>query len=132
MRFTNSMRAIELLKKYASAQTRYKRTVELDEGQEFVFYHQPLTMAEQEAVLARCKSSESNEFAIQLLIAKAQDDKGNALFAAGDFADLKHMIRRSKAEEIIGCLMREDTENEVDLDMKSGEDTVQKGKKTPA
>ena len=119
-----TVRAIDLLQKYASAQTVYRREVKLDKDQSLVFYHQPLTMAEQEALLNRCKTSEGNEFALQLLIAKAQDEKGKPLFSAGDYATIRNMVRRSTAEKIINCLMQEDSEYEVELDMKSSSATV--------
>ena len=119
-----TVRAIDLLQKYASAQTVYRREVKLDGGQSLVFYHQPLTMAEQESLLKRCKTSEGNEFALQLLIAKAQDEKGKPLFNAGDYATIRNLVRRSTAEKIINCLMQEDSEYEVELDMKSGSAAV--------
>ena len=60
-------------------------------GEEYEFYHTHLTLAEREKIKASQKDKEdSNEFALKLLIAKAQHKDGSKMFAPGLYAELKN------------------------------------------
>ena len=60
-------------------------------GEEYEFYHTHLTLAEREKIKASQKDKEdSNEFALKLLIAKAQHKDGTKMFAPGLYAELKN------------------------------------------
>ncbi len=76
-----ALRAIDRLKKAANLEA-VKKTVELSDGTEFEMWVTPLTMAEREKAQKRAGSDDANAFALQLLLTKAHDDAGRALFVA--------------------------------------------------
>ena len=71
-----SLRAIDRLRQAANLEPA-KKIVELSDGSTFEMYVTPLTMAERERAQRNAKSEEATAFALQLLIAKAQDSNGN-------------------------------------------------------
>ena len=75
-----SLRAIDRLRQAANLEP-VKKTVELTDGSTFEMFVTPLTMAERERAQKNAKSEEATAFALQLLIAKAQDENSNRLFA---------------------------------------------------
>lgn len=86
------MRALDRLKKAANL-VPVKKVVTLSDGEEFEFYCTPLTMAERERAQKNAGSDEATAFALQLLIAKAQDANGQPMFKGGDVAELKNEVR---------------------------------------
>ncbi len=85
-----AVRAIDRLKKAANLEA-VKKTVELSDGTEFEMWVTPLTMAERERAQKRAGSEDPNAFALQLVIAKSQDENGNAYFC-----QVKLMCSRTK------------------------------------
>jgi len=81
-------RAIDRLKKAANLEAT-KKEVTLSDGTIFEMWVTPLTMAERERAQKGTKSDDANEFALRLLMTKAQDENGQRLFALGE-------IERSK------------------------------------
>ena len=57
------------------------------------FWSTPLTMAQREKANWDAKSDDINQFALQLLLAKATDESGAKLFSPGDLAVLKNGAR---------------------------------------
>lgn len=111
------MRAIDRLRRAANFEP-IKQEIVLDNGDEFVFYVTPLTAAEREKAQKDAKSDNANDFAMQLLVAKAQDENGERLFKAGDIPVLKREILDQDLQKLILAVLRPDSEDS-EADMKS-------------
>jgi hypothetical protein len=94
------MRALDRLKKAANL-VPAKKTVELSDGTTFEFYCSPLTMAEREKAQKDAGSEEATAFALQLLVQKAKDETGLALFKAGEIAELKNEVRDADLQTLM-------------------------------
>lgn len=99
-----SSRALERLKKAANL-VPVKRIVTLWNGDEFEFWSTPLTMAEREKAQKAAKSDDANLMALQLLVAKAQDEDGNRMFTSGEIAELKNEVRDEDLQAIMLALV---------------------------
>ena len=91
---------LEQLKKAANL-TPVKKTVELQSGGIFEFWCTPLTMAERERAQKGAKSDDANEFALRLLMTKAQDENGQRLFKAGEIDILKNEVKDSDLQSLM-------------------------------
>ena len=103
--------ALERLKKAANLQP-VKKVVTLSDGTEFEFWRSPLTMAERERAQKTAKD-DTNAFALQLLLMKAQDEDGNRMFSGGQAAELKNEVRDADLQALMLAVISED---EVDED----------------
>jgi hypothetical protein len=108
-----ALRAIDRLKKAANLEA-VKRTVELSDGSEFEMWVTPLTMAEREKAQKRAGSDDANAFALQLLIAKAQDDAGQALFIPGEIDVLKHEVKDKDLQSLMLAILTDEEEEAID------------------
>jgi hypothetical protein len=108
-----ALRAIDRLKKAANLEA-VKKTVELSDGTEFEMWVTPLTMAEREKAQKRAGSDDANAFALQLLITKAQDDAGQALFAPGEIDVLKHEVKDKDLQALMLAILTDDEEEAID------------------
>lgn len=99
------MRAIDRLRKAANFEP-IKQEVILNDGSEFVFYVTPLTASEREKAQKDAKNDSANDFAMQLLIAKAQDENGERLFKPGDIPVLKKEVLDEDLQNMILCVLR--------------------------
>ena len=105
-----SLRAIDRLRQAANLEP-VKKIVELSDGSTFEMYVTPLTMAERERAQRNAKSEEATAFALQLLIAKAQDQNGNNLFAPGEIDVLKHEVKDKDLQALmVAVLTQEESE----------------------
>ena len=110
-----SGRALDRLKKAANL-TPVKRIVVLSNGDEFVFWSTPLTMAERERAQKQAKSDEATQYALQLLVNKATDENGERMFKAGEVAELKNDVRDEDLQALMLALITGDgnvTEDEA-------------------
>lgn len=112
------LRAIDRLRKAANFEP-IKQEVVLSNGDEFIFYVTPLTAAEREKAQKNAKNDSANDFAMQLLIAKALDENGERLFKAGDIPVLKQEVIDEDLQKIILCVLRPDDGDEASDDLKS-------------
>lgn len=112
------MRAIDRLRKAANFEP-IKQVVELVDGSELVFYATPLTAAEREKAQKDAKSDSANDFAMQLLIAKALDENGERIFKPGDIPVLKREIFDEDLQKLILCVLKPNGSAEAELDSKS-------------
>ena len=94
------VRAIELLKNNFGVSQTYKHDVVKDDQIILTVYWHPLTIAEREVIQRKSTSEDTNEFALQLMIAKALDEDGNKLFQDGDKASLRREVEASILQEI--------------------------------
>ena len=106
-------RQIDRLKKAANLEP-IKKTVELSDGTEFEMWVAPLTMAERERAQKRAGSDDANAFALQLLIAKAQDEMGNALFIAGEVDVLKNEVKDKDLQSLMLAVLSDDESEGID------------------
>ena len=108
-----ALRAIDRLKKAANLEP-IKKTVELSDGTEFEMWVAPLTMAERERAQRNAKSDDANAFALQLLLAKAQDANGQKLFNAGEIDVLKNEVKDKDLQALMLGVLTDDEAAEMD------------------
>ena len=96
----NNLSALDRLRKAANLEPK-KKEVELSDGSIFEMYVSPLTMAERERAQRQAKSDDSNAFALQLLLAKAQNENGMKLFNAGEIDVLKNEVKDSDLQNLM-------------------------------
>ena len=108
-----ALRAIDRLKKAANLEA-VKRVVELSDGTEFEMWVTPLTMAERERAQKRAGSDDANAFELQLLIAKDQDEMGNALFVAGGIDVLKNEVKDKDLQALMLAILTDDEKEAID------------------
>ena len=111
-------RAIDRLKKAANLKST-KKEVTLANGDVFEFWSAPMTMAQRERANRDAKSDDVNQFALQLLLQKAEDSNGSKLFSPGDVADLKHSVRDDDLQKLMLAVIQEPEEEAAELDLKS-------------
>jgi len=106
-------RAIDRLKKAANLEAT-KKVVTLSDETKFEMWVTPLTMAERERAQKRAGSDDANAFALQLLISKAQDDAGKALFIAGEIDVLKNEVKDKDLQALMLAILTDDEEEAID------------------
>jgi len=113
-----TIRAIDRLRKAANFEP-IKQQITLADGSEFIFYAAPLTAAEREKAQKDTKSDNANDFAMQLLIAKAIDENGEKLFKPGDIPVLKREVEDEDLQKIILCVLKPRGSEDAEPDTKS-------------
>ena len=106
MASTKTMRAIDRLRKAANLQATRKE-VTLSDGTVFEMWVTPLTLAEKERAQRMAKSDDANEFALRLLLTKAQDETGQKLFQLGEIDVLKNEVRDSDLQKLMLSIIQE-------------------------
>lgn len=109
----SNLRAIDKLRKAANLEP-VKKKVELSDGTIFEMFVAPLTMAERERAQKNAKSEDANAFALQLLIAKAQDQNGNKLFSPGEIDVLKHEVKDKDLQSLMLSVLTDEESEELD------------------
>ena len=104
-----TMRAIDRLRKAANLEAT-KKQVTLSDGTLFEMWVTPLTLAEKERAQRMAKSDDANEFALRLLLTKAQDETGQKLFQLGEIDVLKNEVRDSDLQKLMLSIIQEDQE----------------------
>lgn len=112
-----ALNLIEKLKKAANLKPS-KKTVVLTNGEVVEFYCAPLTMAERQKAQAQAKNDDTNELALQLLVNKAVDDKGERLFNVSHISELKYMCREQDVQALMLAVISDSEEEEAPTDMK--------------
>ena len=101
------LRAIDRLKKAANLEAT-KKEVELSDATVFEMWVSPLTMAERERAQKGAKSDDANEFALRLLISKAQDENGQRLFQMGEIDVLKNEVKDADLQKLMLAVLTDD------------------------
>lgn len=109
----SNLRAIDKLRKAANLEP-VKKVVELSDGTSFEMFVTPLTMAERERAQRNAKSDDANAFALQLLVAKAQDSNGQKLFNAGEIDVLKNEVKDKDLQALMVGVLTDDEAAEMD------------------
>jgi hypothetical protein len=112
------MRAIDRLRKAANFEP-IKQVVELVDGSEMVFYVSPMTALEREKAQKDAESDTANDFAVQLLLAKALDENGERLFKPGDIPVLKREVEDEDVQKLIFCVLKPRGSKDAEPDSKS-------------
>mgnify|MGYP003152611198 FL=1 len=105
----SNLSALDRLRKAANLEPR-KKEVELTDGSVFEMYVTPLTMAERERAQKQARSDDANAFALQLLIAKAQDADGRKLFNAGEIDVLKNEVKDTDLQNLMLAVINSEEE----------------------
>ena len=105
----SNLSALDRLRKAANLEPK-KKEVTLSDGSIFEMYVSPLTMAERERAQRQAKSDDSNAFALQLLLTKAQDENGMRLFNAGEIDVLKNEVKDSDLQSLMLAVINSDEE----------------------
>ena len=91
-------RAIDKLKEAFCIDNRSRYIIKKEDVVILEIYWKPLTIADREAIyktlagMNKADDSESLEYALQVIINKAEDQNGNQLFSEGDRASLRREI----------------------------------------
>ena len=105
----SNLSALDRLRKAANLEP-IKKEVELSDGSIFEMYVSPLTMAERERAQRQARSDDANAFALQLLIAKAQDENGRKLFNTGEIDVLKNEVKDSDLQNLMLAVINSEEE----------------------
>lgn len=105
-----TMRALDRLKKAANMEM-VKKAVILASGDEFEFWHRPLTMAERDKARKQAGSSDPQDWMLPLMILKCLDETGAPMFQAGQIDELKNEVRDTDIQKIILQLIGDDAKN---------------------
>ena len=106
------LRAVDRLKKAANLEA-VKKEDELSDGSIFEMWVTPLTMSERERAQKGAKSDDANEFALRLLMTKAQDDTGQRLFNLGEIDVLKNEVKDADLQKLMLAVITDD-EDQID------------------
>ena len=104
-----NLSALDRLRKAANLEP-IKKEVTLSDGSIFEMYVTPLTMAERERAQKQARSDDANAFALQLLLAKAQDQTGRKLFNAGEIDVLKNEVKDSDLQNLMLAVINSEEE----------------------
>ena len=105
----SNLSALDRLRKAANLEP-IKKEVELSDGSVFEMYVTPLTMAERERAQKQARSDDANAFALQLLIAKAQDADVRKLFNAGEIDVLKNEVKDVDLQNLMLAVINSEEE----------------------
>ena len=105
----SNLSSLDRLRKAANLEP-IKKEVTLSDGSIFEMYVTPLTMAERERAQKQARSDDANAFALQLLLAKAQDQTGRKLFNAGEIDVLKNEVKDSDLQKLMLAVITEEEE----------------------
>ena len=109
----SNLSALDRLRKAANLEP-IKKEVTLSDGSIFEMYVTPLTMAERERAQKQARSDDANAFALQLLIAKAQDVDGRKLFNAGEIDVLKNEVKDKDLQSLMLAVINSEEEDIID------------------
>jgi len=111
-------RAIDKLKEAFCIDNRSRYIIKKENVVILEIYWRPLTIADREAIyktlagMNKANDTESLEYALQVIMNKAEDEKGNKLFNEGDRASLRREIPLTVLTDLM--LKMQGVEEEVD------------------
>ena len=103
------MRALDQLKAAVSMKPQ-RKSIELPNGSEFVFWATPVTLAERAKAQKQSKSDSATDFALQMLVMKARDEDGQLLFTVGDIPELRNTLPADLMEDLMLQLVERSAE----------------------
>tara|TARA_R100001440_G_scaffold4936_1_gene10862 strand:- start:165 stop:518 length:354 start_codon:yes stop_codon:yes gene_type:complete len=108
-----AIRAIDRLKKAANLEST-KKEIELSDGSVFEMWVKPLTMAEREKAQRGAKGDDANEFALRLLLMKAEDQNGERMFATGEIDILKNEVKDADLQKLMLAVLTDEEGEALD------------------
>lgn len=117
-------RAIDKLCKAFNVEERSSYTIKSGEEVVLKLYWKPLTIADRDAINNSLKAlnigavEDNLDFAIQMVIRKAEDEAGNRIFSDGDRAKIRNRLPLSIVLDIMSKMQSMDEVEEAD-DLKS-------------
>ena len=111
-------RAIDKLKEAFCIDNRSRYIIRKENVVILEIYWKPLTIADREAIyktlagMNKANDTESLEYALQVIMNKAEDENGNKLFSEGDRASLRREIPLTVLTDLM--LKMQGVEEEVD------------------
>ena len=111
-------RAIDKLKEAFCIDNRSRYIIKKENIVILEIYWRPLTIADREAIyktlagMNKANDTESLEYALQVIMNKAEDENGNKLFNEGDRASLRREIPLTVLTDLM--LIMQGVEEEVD------------------
>ena len=111
-------RAIDKLKEAFCIDNRSRYIIKKENVVILEIYWKPLTIADREAIyktlvgMNKANDTESLEYALQVIMNKAEDENGNKLFSEGDRASLRREIPLTVITDLM--LKMQGVEEEVD------------------
>ena len=117
-------RAIDMLCKAFSVEERSSYTIKKGDEVIIKLYWRPLTIADRDSInktmraLNLGRSEDNLDFAIQMVIRKAEDEAGNRVFSDGDRAKIQNRLPISIVLDIMSKMQGMDEVEEAD-DLKS-------------
>jgi UDP:flavonoid glycosyltransferase YjiC (YdhE family) len=111
-------RAIDKLKEAFCIDNRSRYIIKKEDVVILEIYWKPLTIADREAIyktlvgMNKANDTESLEYALQVIMNKAEDENGNKLFSEGDRASLRREIPLNVLTDLM--LKMQGVEEEVD------------------
>ena len=111
-------RAIDKLKEAFCIDNRSRYIIKKENVVILEIYWKPLTIADREAIyktlvgMNKANDTESLEYALQVIMNKAEDENGNKLFSEGDRASLRREIPITVLTDLM--LKMQGVEEEVD------------------
>ena len=111
-------RAIDKLKEAFCIDNRSRYIIKKENVVILEIYWKPLTIADREAIyktlagMNKANDTDSLEYALQVIMNKAEDEKGNKLFNEGDRASLRREIPLTVLTDLM--LKMQGVEEEVD------------------
>ena len=111
-------RAIDKLKEAFCIDNRSRYIIKKEDVVILEIYWKPLTIADREAIyktlagMNKANDTESLEYALQVIMNKAEDENGNKLFNEGDRASLRREIPLAVLTDLM--LKMQGVEEEVD------------------
>ena len=107
-----SSRFIDRLRKAARLEP-VKKEITLASGEIVCMWVTPLTAAERDRAKKDARSDDPGAFALQLLVSKAKDENGAALFSAGDVAALRNDVRDEDLQKLMLSVLTGEEEDEA-------------------
>jgi hypothetical protein len=115
--------ALQFLKNAAGLRL-VRKSVVLNNGAEFEFWHKPLVLAERQQA-NKLAGDDSFLFALNILVSKACYEDGTKMFSPGQQAELKHEVRDSDLQKLMSAVLADeesdDNEEGKKPDLKSTE-----------
>ena len=74
----------------------------------------PLTMAEREKAQRGAKGDDANEFALRLLLMKAEDQNGERMFATGEIDILKNEVKDADLQKLMLAVLTDEEGEALD------------------
>jgi len=107
-----------------------QKKIGLPDGSGFDFWMTPLTVAERQRAQKQSKTEDPIDFALQVLIAKATDENGVALFPAGNVAEIRNDLPASVIDKLITVLLTDEKSEEDEEEEDSPKPSKSSSKKT--